>query len=140
MKKKKVIPTHESSVRRVVSDAHNLPYYPLKDIQEARKYEDAIMVFEGDTGGQIYLVCPVQMVNCSSETLRKLLLYLDEIAWPNSDDSERGIFFERKKVGEIIIGGMGGGRVEQDLWVHDEFKHMKGKIKNVITGKVDDIT
>ena len=72
-KKKNVIPRHESPVRRIVSDADNLPYYPLKDLQEARNYDDAVMIFEGDTGGQIYLVCPVIMIKCSMKTLKRLL-------------------------------------------------------------------
>lgn len=60
--KLKSIPEHQSAVRNMVSESHGLDYKPLKDLEEAKEYDDAYIIMEGDWGGQIYLVAPVRLV------------------------------------------------------------------------------
>ena len=129
------IPDHESAVRRMVSEAHNISYVPIKDFEEAKKYDNSYMMMEGDWGGQIYLSIPVKQVKCDYETLKKLLMELDKIAWDCNEGEGCDIYFERKESDEGIVGGMGGGMATDCLWVHEEFNKIKEKIQNVLDGK-----
>lgn len=128
---------HESGVRKLVSEAHNLNYKPLKNFEEAKEYNDAYMIMEGDDGGQIYLSIPIKFIKCNYETLKKLLKYLDNIAWPENQDDMAKIFFERLNEGDVIIGGMGGGLATNSLWLHDKFANIRNKIEKILIGEKD---
>lgn len=80
-------------------------------------------------------VCPMELVRCDREALANLLNDLDKIAWEDNEGEGKGIYYEVKKEGEIVEGGMGGGLVTNNLWVHDEFKDIVEDIKQVIEGK-----
>jgi hypothetical protein len=67
------LPEHESGVRRLVSDAHGIPYHSLRSFEEAKSSSDGVVILEGDDGGQIYVVCPASLVKCSEEALNNLL-------------------------------------------------------------------
>lgn len=129
-----VIPEHESPVRSIVSKSHGTPYKPIKNFEEAKKYNDSYMIMEGDWGGQIYLSISVKFIKCDYEILKNLLKDLDKIAWECNKGEGSGIYFERKKAGEGITGGMGGGAAIDELWVHKEFIDIKEKILGVIKG------
>ena len=137
----KRLPNHESAVRRFYSDAHGLPYAPLHTLEEAKAYDDGIVVFEGDDGGQIYLVAPASAIMCGEETLRHFLDQLDEIEWPSGDGCGAHIFYERQPIGTRIPGGMGGGAVTGDLWLHPRIakRGINTVIRDVIAGRVDEI-
>jgi hypothetical protein len=62
------IPEHHSAVRHMVSETNDISYQPLRDFDEAKRTGDAVVVMEGDWGGQIYLVCPISL-----EAVRKLV-------------------------------------------------------------------
>ncbi len=115
-----IIPEHESSVRRMMADAHRRPYHPLRSLAEAQAVPDGVVIFEGDWGGQIYATCPASIVRCSKETLRDLLCDLDAVGWCELDGAR--VFYERHPSGTSVSGGMGGGRVTDDLWVHPRIK------------------
>ncbi|MBU2476687.1 hypothetical protein KKG83_04410 [Candidatus Micrarchaeota archaeon] len=132
---KNVVLEHESPVRKIVSQAQNTDYKPIKTFEEAKKFDDSYLIMEGDYGGQIYLSTPVKLIKCDIKTLEKLLKELDKIAWDCNEGMGCGIYFERKKVGEGIWGGMGGGIALNELWVHEEFKDIKGKILNILNEK-----
>jgi hypothetical protein len=136
-KKSRVIPSHESGLRRVISDMQGLPYQPLHTLEEAQSFIDGAVILEGDDGGQIYVVCPASMVKCSIKRLNKLLRDLDEIAWPGNFSHMRRIYYECLPVGSGVAGGMGGAVVKDGVWIHDEFIHMKldTAIREVIEGK-----
>ncbi len=57
-----------------------------------------------------------------------------KIAWPGNDGGT-GLYFERKKIGDGIMGGMGGGIASDSLWVHDKFSKIKNKILDVLSNK-----
>jgi hypothetical protein len=130
-----VLPQHESGVRRMVSDAKGLPYCPLHSLEEAKSVSDGVIIFEGDDGGQIYLVCPASLVNCCVETLQQLLEDIDILMW--KDMSAARIFYERHSIGSGIVGGMGGGLVTEDLWVHERIRKLQLElnIREVIVGR-----
>ncbi len=131
-----VIPNYQSPVRRATSEVFKLKYLPLKSLKEARKYKDAYVIMEGDWGGQIYLSAPIKLVYCNHATLKRLLKYLDDIAFScyNKGDGT-GIYFERLKERQRIIGGMGGGFAKKSLWVHKKFTRLRVKINKIISGK-----
>jgi len=137
----KIIPNHESAVRKLVSEAHGLAYEPLQNLNEARSYLDGIAILQGDDGGQIYIVCPVALIKCSESTLQQLLTDLDALAWPGNDPDSAKIYYERKSSDTNVIGGMGGAKVIENIWIHQEFKTkgLESAIKEVIEGKISSI-
>jgi hypothetical protein len=52
----------ESAVRRMIADAAGQQYQALGSLAESRTFADAIVVLEGDWGGQIYVVAPIKLV------------------------------------------------------------------------------
>ena len=134
MSESRDMPEHHSPIRHIVAAAQGTEYKPLQSLKEARTVGDAYLVMEGDWGGQIYLVCPVNLVNCDEKELDQLLSELDEIAWECNGGEGAGIYYERRKPGEGIAGGMGGGVATEDLWIHPEFvsKGLENRIRNVV--------
>jgi hypothetical protein len=111
------------------------PYQPLRSLAEARETADGVVILEGDYGGQIYVVAPASSVECSEGTLLRLLRDLDEIAWPGSERDASQMRFERLSGGSKVPGGMGGGRVEDDVWIHPELARRTAEIREVLAGR-----
>ncbi|APR86875.1 hypothetical protein A7982_12224 [Minicystis rosea] len=111
------------------------PYEPLGSLAEARETKDGMVILEGDYGGQIYLVAPAAGVDCSEGELSLLLRDLDEIAWPGCPPGSSSVRFERLAAGETVPGGMGGGRVEDDVWIHPELAAHATAIRDVLAGR-----
>ena len=108
----------ESPLRQMMAEAGAASYRPLPSLAAAQADPHGIVVFEGDDGGQIYVVCPACAVVCCEERLQQLLVDLDEIEWPESQDpSMRRIYFESRAPGEVIPGGTGGGQVTGGPWI-----------------------
>ena len=123
--KNKIIPDFHSPVRHMINESlgeQNQEF--IRNFQLAKKTNNSFVIMEGDWGGQIYLVCPMSMVECDESVLKSLLMDLDKIAW---DDAEGiGIYYEIHKVGEVIGGGMGGGLATHELM--DSFRLYESKI------------
>ena len=132
-----VLPDHESGIRRMVSDSKGIAYQAVHSLDEAKSFADGLVVFEGDDGGQIYVVCPASLVLCSAETLNTLLRDLDAIAWPGNDANSARVFYERLPVGAPVFGGKGGAIVSNEIWIHHEFEEsgMDVAVREVIAGK-----
>lgn len=135
MKNEKEIPDHCSAVRSMISEAQGTEYKSFEYFEEARKSKNAVVIMEGDWGGQIYLTCPMTLVKCGENALKSLLLDLNQIAWPGNEGEGTGIYYEQRVCGELIAGGMGGGLSKDCLWVHEEFRDMYDRIKGVIEGE-----
>jgi hypothetical protein len=131
-----ILPEHESGVRRLVSDAHGIPYHPLQSFDEAKSSSDGLVILEGNDGSQIYVVGPTSLVKCSEEALNNLLRDLDNIAWPHNDLISARIFYERRPIGSPVFGGMGGATVPEDIWIHQRFidAGLGDRIREVIEG------
>ena len=95
------------------------------------------MVMEGDWGGQVYVACPLTEVAAPDDTLTDLLGVLDRIAWQDNDGDGCGSRFERAPAGSGVAGGIGGGRVDAAIWVHEEFvvAGLDDQIREVIRGE-----
>jgi len=111
------------------------PYQPLGSLAEARDVPDGVVVLEGDYGGQIYVVAPALRVECSEGALLLLLRDLDEIAWPGIDADASDLRFERLPAGSSVPGGMGGGRAEDDVWIHPDLARHADAIRDVLAGR-----
>jgi len=85
-------------------------------------------VFHGDWGGQAYLTVPRHLVRVSRVKMVALLRDLDRIAWSSNDGEGASISIVTGKVGDLVFGGMGGGRLRNDLWVHQEFASVRRRI------------
>lgn len=116
----RVIREHHSLVRGCLHQVTGLPYAPLRTLAQAKALDDGVIVLEADWGGQIVVVARAAAVACDEATLRRLLLDLDELTCPEDELEGTALCFERASVGSTIAGGMGGGRVVEDVWMHAE--------------------
>jgi hypothetical protein len=127
------LPANESGVRRLVADAHGSEYHALESLAQAREFPDAVVVLEGDYGGQIYVVAPVHMVQCDEPSLNRLLAELDALEW--KDEEGASVFYERRATGEGVAGGMGGGVVLPTVWVHERLQQHYSAVVSVLAGE-----
>lgn len=108
---------------------------------EAKKASDGTVVLTGDHGGQIYLTCPAKYIKCGEETLKNLLKEIDDIEWGCDEFGSAEIDYRRAKPCDGICGGMGGGVVEDGLWIHPDIADGKKElIRKVINGELKTIS
>ena len=131
------LPEHESGLRRLMADASEDAYIAFKSLAEAQAHPDGVVVLEGDDGGQIFAIFPAAQVRCSVAALERLLRDLDHIAWPGNDTNASRVFYECRRFGAAIAGGMGGGTVTPEGWIHKEFRDLglENNIRAVIRGQ-----
>lgn len=132
-KNNSILPEHESGVRRMIADSEGRQYRAFRSLLEAKSSPDSIAVFEGDYGGQIYVVARVSVISCSEQVLVSLLAELDRLEWKDPDGT--GLYFEEAEIGQPIPGGMGGGGVIEGVWVHPRLQQYSSKIEEVLTGR-----
>lgn len=121
--------SHESGVRSLV---HGDGYVSYRSLAEAQADPDAIVVFEGDCGGQIYLTVPARDVRCSEERLDGLLREIDAAQW--KDLSMARVYYERRPPDGFVSGGMGGGEAEGRLWIHERLQDQAARIAGILDG------
>lgn len=107
---------------------------PLRSLAEARAVADGVVILEGDWGGQIYVVAPAARVASDEAALERLLRDLDAIAWPENDPGGASIRYERLRPGDTVPGGMGGGHVREDVWIHPELMPHAERIRAALAG------
>lgn len=130
-------PERTSSLRGCLQQFTGTPYAPLRTLAEAHAADDGVVVLEADWGGQILVVAPAAEVACDEAVLCQLLLDLDDLAWPCNERMGTALCFERAAVDAGISGGMGGGRVTGDVWVHAEFVQagLEPQVRAVLAGR-----
>jgi hypothetical protein len=128
-----VLPEHESGLRRMIADSQGRQYRTFRSLDEAKSSPHSIAVFEGDYGGQIYVIARVSVVSCSEQVLISLLSELDRLEW--KDPQGTGLYFEEAEIGQPIPGGMGGGIVTEGVWIHPRLQQYSSKVEDVLTGK-----
>lgn len=112
----------------------------LSTFQDATDATDGTVVMKGDYGGQIYLTCPMKYVKCRERILHELLYEIDELEWSCNQGFGVEIKYRRAKSGDGVSGGIGGGLVEDGLWIHPDICPKKTEvIKKVISGELDSI-
>lgn len=115
-----VIPPHERPVESLFARAEGRDYVAYKSLEEAGSDNHAIVIFVGDYGGQVYLTCPIARVKCSQESLSRLLYEMGLFSWGDGED----MYFERARPDGFVAGGMGGGIVQDFVWIHKEFRNL----------------
>jgi hypothetical protein len=112
----------------------------FESFEEAKKASNGGVVLEGDWGGQIYLTCPLKYVKCDEQTLKKLLREIDNFEWDCNEGDGTHMTYIRANAGDGVGGGMGGGVVEDGLWIHPDIADDKKElIKKVINGELTSI-
>jgi hypothetical protein len=131
------IPDHERPIGRIMAEAHHEEFRPIKTLDEAKQFDDGVVILEGDDGGQVYLTCPARMVHCSQEQLQQLLLDIDAKCWQCNENEGARIYFERKLIGSGVWGGMGGGVITGGLWLHFQIEEfgIRPQIEIILAGK-----
>lgn len=112
--------SHERPFEDLIAARLGYQYVAYRTMDEARTDDDAIVILQGDDGGQIYLTCPLNKVRCSQDCLSRLLREMGYFSWGAGEE----MFFERVRPDRFVSGGMGGGRVENDVWIHREFRNL----------------
>ena len=129
--------THESGLRSLIARSKGEAYQAHPSLSEAQADPDGVVVFEGDDGGQIYAVARAAFVTCSESRLRVLLSELDALSWADPDSAR--LCFESLPIGSGVAGGMGGGIVTADLWVHPKLQQHEAGVRNVLRGRQSSI-
>jgi len=139
MKKRIVKPEallrHESGLRKLEAEAAGSEYLSFVSLDAAQHDPEGVVVLEGDEGGQIYAVCPASLVRCGQDALQQLLRDIDAMVW--NDPSSARVCYERLPLGSGVSGGMGGGLVQDSLWLHPNLvrRGLFENVKAVIEGR-----
>jgi hypothetical protein len=130
---------HVSPLRQLIADATGDFYLAFASLDEAKADPLGAVILEGDDGGQIYVVVPASVVNCSEDALSELLHDLDRICWPHNDWDSARVVFERRAVGAPVAGGMGGGIVTRQAWIHPALVQLElgQEILDVLSGELE---
>jgi hypothetical protein len=90
---------------------------------------------EGDDGGQIYVTVPARLVACSERQLHELVVDIDAHVWGQPEMTR--VVYERLHAGDVVAGGMGGGLVGEDVWVHPRLvkRGFERAVRDVIQGR-----
>jgi hypothetical protein len=107
----------------MMADAHGSEYMAFESLEGAKNDPDAVAIFEGDDGGQIYAVVPVSQIACPETSLERLLADLDKFSW--NDPDGRRIYYERWPAGSGVAGGMGGAQSTGELWLHPDLERLR---------------
>jgi len=95
-----------------------------RDPRHTAKKSDLWLVLEGDWGGQIYLTIPWDQIGPKAR-IKTLHRELDAIAWPSNDGGALWDLYDPVELDgkpeDGYGGGMGGGKLEDALWMHSEF-------------------
>ena len=126
---------HESGLRKLEAETAREQYVSFASLREAQNDPEGVVILEGDEGGQIYAVCPASLVRCSEETLQQLLVDIDGLVW--NDLTSARLCYERLAIGSGVSGGMGGGLVQNSLWLHPKLEKLGlfEKVEAVIEGR-----
>ena len=124
---------NESDVRSLMASAAGAEHVSHPTLREAQADAAGVVVLEGDYGGQIYLVAAASYVRCDEDQLRKLLAELDSLSWDDPDGAD--VYFESRPTGAGVAGGMGGGLVAPELWLHPKLSVSEAAVRGVLRGE-----
>ncbi len=72
------------------------------------------------------------IVRCQEKVLHELLADVDAREWADPEGAR--VFYERHAADSWVAGGMGGGAVAEDLWVHPRLSGLRLEITDVLAG------
>jgi hypothetical protein len=113
-----------------------------KTFEEFRAAPNAVAIFYGDWGGQVYASVPMRrfLPEMGNKEIHDLGIKLEEVCWDcnvTEDDPKGGamVGFQIKEPGTGVTGGMGGGWVGEDVWLSPD---INDKARNLIKEKLSD--
>jgi hypothetical protein len=119
----------------MIAESSGRTYVAFETLSEAKQHANGVAILQADDAGQIYVVCPTSLIECSAESLDQFLVDIDKMQW--NDASSAGIFFEEYEVGDVVPGGMGGGIVIDGIWIHPRLSEVGviGSVEKVLRGE-----
>jgi hypothetical protein len=121
-----------SPLRSLMAEAAGEKHVSYANLADAKLDRNGIAVFEGDWGGQIYLIVRASLVRCDEIQLHTLLAELDDLEWAEPDGA--GLHFESREIGTHVAGGMGGGAVTPEFWLHPRLVAHEADVREVLNG------
>lgn len=115
-----------------MAEAAGEKHVSYANLVEAKLDRNSVAVLEGDWGGQIYLVVRASHVQCDEVQLQTLLAELDDLEWAEPDGA--GLYFESREIGQPVPGGMGGGAVAAEFWLHPRLVAHEAGVRDVLSG------
>ena len=79
-----------------------------------------------------FVVVHASDVKCKDSLLFGLLQFLDRIEWDDPDGAN--IYYESRLVNSGVSGGMGGGAVMDQMWIHPRLQPYAGLTTEVLSG------
>ena len=125
-----------SYIRGILGRKDSRVWIPDKiTFPEAKGLADDYAIMEGEFGYQCYLTAPLRIVNRQEPELRQLLVDLDVICC--NDPMGRRLYYEQHKSGDNIDAGLGGGRILDGVWIHQQLVDfgLQDKIRAVLSGE-----
>lgn len=123
----------ESPLRSMIAGSNGEDHVFHRSLESAQSDANGVVIFEGDDGGQIYATVRAAFVRCDEAQLARLLAELDSLHWSAPDMAS--ISYESAPVGTLIAGGMGGGMVTSEVWVHPELPVSIAAVRAVVLGE-----
>ena len=116
----------------------------FKTFEDFRAAENAVAIFFGDWGGQVYATVPMRLFSAdvSPEDFRQLAIRLEEVCWScnvSTEDPAGGAMlnFDVQEPNTGVLGGMGGGWVGEDAWINPD---LPDKAREFIREKLSDVS
>jgi hypothetical protein len=133
--------THESLTRSLIADVRGRPYRAFRTLAEARSNPRGAVILDGDYGGQIFATSPARLVRCTEARLQHLAEELEVTLWNSTRAFSASVVYEEAPPGSHISGGMGGGRVEDGVWVHEEIHQIgwAARVEGILLGRFDSL-
>lgn len=131
----------QSAARSMMAESGGRTYRSFRTLGDAKAAPIAAVMIEGDYGGQIFATCPVRLVGCSEERLRSLAEELETRTNATDYAGSAQTIFEPIPVAGRVAGGMGGGRVVDGVWVHEEIRQLgwAPAVEGIILGTFEDL-
>ena len=114
----------------------------FKTFEDFRATENAVALFFGDWGGQVYASVPMRLFGpeMGHKELHELGIRLEQVCWDcnvTADDPEGGamVRFDIREPGTVVLGGMGGGWVGDKEWISEDIPEIA---KEFIREKLSD--
>lgn len=126
---------------RAVDHALGVPVTYHHTLEEARA-ADGWVILDGDWGGQVYLTSPASLVRIDHNGLKTLLHEIDLESWGGQEEASLSINFRVGAHGDVVGGGMGGGRLDRaSPWIHPELVQLglSDAINAVLAGEIGNL-
>lgn len=109
------------------TDDEGIQRYRFKNLDDARKFPDSYVIFEGDYGGVVLGIVPVSLVKCTDEELEKVVELFREEPYVE-------VYFWSAKLGDTYGPNpfYFNGVYQNSLSLNPEFNHLKDEVEKIL--------